>query len=123
MNNKSHPWTVPLQAPLPSQKLSEYGAVTMSWEQYLSKKKVMVEAVRKVKKSKSNRKSYHRMKNNEEKYKKNLIKKKKYLQTFRAAKKEGVSVNEYINRKKKERVDGEDEALAGLLLLMGNKVR
>jgi hypothetical protein len=106
MNNKFYPWAMPLQAPLPSQKIpSQPDGAVMTWEQYQAIKKKTADEVRKVKKSKSNRKSYHRMKNNEEKYKKNLIKKKKYLQTFRAAKKESI-------QKKKE-----EDAVDSLLSL------
>ncbi|KAL7448881.1 hypothetical protein ACHAWC_001001 [Mediolabrus comicus] len=117
MNNKSHPWTVPLQAPLPSQKLPsqpEDGAFAMTWEQYQSIKTMTADEERKANKRKSNRKSYQRMKNNEEKYKKNKMRKKKNSQTRRAAKKEGVSVKEYINsiKNKKEREDAAELLLS-----------
>jgi len=118
MNNKFDPLALPLQAPLPSQKLpsqTEYGAV-LQWEQYQSLKTMMADEKRKSNKRKSNRMSYQRMKNNEEKYKKNKMRKRKDSQTRRAAKKEGVSVKEYINSIKNKHEDA-----AEVLLSLGKR--
>jgi primase-polymerase (primpol)-like protein len=118
MNNNFHPWAAPLKAPLPSQKLSpsQDGTVIMKWEEYQAIKKARADEERKSNKRKSNRMSYQRMKNNEEKYKKNKMRKRKDSQTRRAAKKEGVSVKEYINSIKNKHEDA-----AEVLLSLGKR--
>ena len=109
MKNKFHPWVMPLQAPLPTQKLTSQpdGAVTMTWEQYQAIKKKTADEARKSKNRKASRKSYYRMMNNEEKYRKHKIRKRKDKQKMRAATKESINK--------------EHEHAAGLLLSLGKQ--
>ena len=105
MKNKFHPWAPPLQVPLPSQKLtSQDGADIMSWEQYQAIKKKTADEVRKSNKRKSNRKSYYRRMNDEEKYEKQKIRTRLNQQRWRAAKKESI--------KNKEREDAAETLLS-----------
>ena len=94
MNNKFYPWAMPLQAPLPSQKLPSQpsdGADTVTWEQYQAIKKATADEVRKSKNRKWSRKKYYRMKSNEERYRKRKIRNRMNNQRWRAAKKESIN--------------------------------
>ena len=91
MNNKFYPWAMPLQAPLPSQKLpSQPDGAVMTWEQFQAIKKKTADEVRKSKNRKASRKSYYRMMNNEEKYRKRKIRNRMNNRRWRAAKKESI---------------------------------
>ncbi len=79
-------------------------------------KKTTADEVRKSKNRNASRKSYYRMKNNEAKYKKHIIRSRKNQQTSREAKEEGVSVKEYISN-----IKNDEKVVAETLLSLGKE--